>query len=322
MTMTKYIVQRLVVSIPVFIGITLIVFALFALSPGDPVVNIIGYSAYVEMAPEQVAKVRQQYGLDDPWIVRYFRWLGSALQGDLGFPYKGSLSVTDQLAERFPPTLLLMGVSLALALVVGVPMGIIMALKPYSLIDYILTVIAFVNLSIPSFFVGLSFIYIFALKLDLLPTYGMQTIGEPFSLIDRVRHLIMPATILGVFNAGVWARYTRASMLDVLHADYVTTARAKGLQEWVVIVRHAFRNSLIPLITIVTISLPALLGGAVIIETIFQWPGMGMLGYRATTTRDYPILMGITLISATMILLSNLLADILYAVVDPRIRYN
>ena len=322
MTMTKYIVQRLVVSIPVFFGITLIVFALFALSPGDPVVNIIGYSAYVEMAPEQVAKVRQQYGLDDPWILRYFRWLGSALQGDLGFPYKGSLSVTDQLAERFPPTLLLMGVSLALALVVGVPMGIIMALKPYSLIDYILTVIAFVNLSIPSFFVGLSFIYIFALKLDLLPTYGMQTIGEPFSLIDRVRHLIMPATILGVFNAGVWARYTRASMLDVLHADYVTTARAKGLQEWVVIVRHAFRNSLIPLITIVTISLPALLGGAVIIETIFQWPGMGMLGYRATTTRDYPILMGITLISATMILFSNLLADILYAVVDPRIRYN
>ena len=269
-----------------------------------------------------MAKVRQQYGLDDPWILRYFRWLGSALQGDLGFPYKGSLSVTDQLAERFPPTLLLMGVSLALALVVGVPMGIIMALKPYSLIDYILTVIAFVNLSIPSFFVGLSFIYIFALKLDLLPTYGMQTIGEPFSLIDRVRHLIMPATILGVFNAGVWARYTRASMLDVLHADYVTTARAKGLQEWVVIVRHAFRNSLIPLITIVTISLPALLGGAVIIETIFQWPGMGMLGYRATTTRDYPILMGITLISATMILFSNLLADILYAVVDPRIRYN
>jgi len=322
MTMTKYIVQRLVVSIPVFFGITLIVFALFALSPGDPVVNIIGYSAYVEMAPEQVAKVRQQYGLDDPWILRYFRWLGSALQGDLGFPYKGSLSVTAQLAERFPPTLLLMGVSLALALVVGVPMGIIMALKPYSLIDYILTVIAFVNLSIPSFFVGLSFIYIFALKLDLLPTYGMQTIGEPFSLIDRVRHLIMPATILGVFNAGVWARYTRASMLDVLHADYVTTARAKGLQEWVVIVRHAFRNSLIPLITIVTISLPALLGGAVIIETIFQWPGMGMLGYRATTTRDYPILMGITLISATMILFSNLLADILYAVVDPRIRYN
>ena len=322
MTMTKYIVQRLVVSIPVFFGITLIVFALFALSPGDPVVNIIGYSAYVEMAPEQVAKVRQQYGLDDPWILRYFRWLGSALQGDLGFPYKGSLSVTDQLAERFPPTLLLMGVSLALALVVGVPMGIIMALKPYSLLDYILTVIAFVNLSIPSFFVGLSFIYIFALKLDLLPTYGMQTIGEPFSLIDRVRHLIMPATILGVFNAGVWARYTRASMLDVLHADYVTTARAKGLQEWVVIVRHAFRNSLIPLITIVTISLPALLGGAVIIETIFQWPGMGMLGYRATTTRDYPILMGITLISATMILFSNLLADILYAVVDPRIRYN
>ncbi|MBX3012155.1 MAG: ABC transporter permease [Caldilineaceae bacterium] len=322
MTMTKYIVQRLLISIPVFLGITLIVFALFALSPGDPVVNIIGYGAFVEMSPEQVLKIRQQFGLDDPWIVRYARWLGSTLQGDLGYPYKGAMSVSAQLAERVPPTLLLMGASLVLALLLGVPMGIIMALKPYSLIDYILTIIAFINLSIPSFFVGLSFIYIFALKLDILPTYGMQTIGEPFSLIDRVRHLILPATILGVFNAGVWARYTRSSMLEVLHTDYVTTARSKGLREWVVVLRHAFRNSLIPLITIVTLSLPALLGGAVIIETIFQWPGMGMLGYRATTTRDYPILMGITLISATMILVSNLLADILYAVADPRIRYN
>ena len=320
--MTKYIVQRILVSVPVFFGITLIVFGLFALSPGDPVVNIIGFSAFVEMTPEQVAKVRQQYGLDRPWIIRYVRWLGDALQGDLGYPYKGSISVADQLRQRFPPTLLLMGTSLVLALLFGLPMGIIMALKQYSLIDYLLTVIAFVNLSIPSFFVGLGFIYIFALKLDILPTYGMQTIGEPFSLIDRIRHLVMPATILGVFNAGVWARYARASMLEVLQADYVITARAKGLQEWTVVLRHAFRNSLIPLITIVTLSLPSLLGGAIIIETIFQWPGMGMLGYRATTTRDYPILMGVTLISATMILFSNLLADILYAVADPRIRYD
>jgi len=320
--MTKYIIQRLLVSIPVFFGITLIVFALFALSPGDPVVNIIGFSAFVEMTPEQVEKVRQQYGLDQPWLIRYFRWLGSALQGDLGYPYKGSLSVADQLRERFPPTLLLMGTSLILALLIGIPMGIIMALRQYSLTDYILTVIAFVNLSVPQFFVGLGFIYLFALKWEILPTYGMQTIGQSFSLLDRVSHLIMPATILGVFNAGVWARYARASMLEVLQSDFVTTARAKGLKEWTVILRHAFRNSLLPLITIVTLSLPSLLGGAIIIETIFQWPGMGMLGYRATTTRDYPILMGVTLISATMILLSNLVADILYAVVDPRIRYD
>ena len=320
--MTKYIIQRLLVSIPVFFGITLIVYGLFALSPGDPVVNIIGFSAFVEMTPEQVAKVRAQYGFDRPWIVRYFRWLGQTLQGDLGFPYKGSISVADQLRERFPPTLLLMGASLMLALLIGIPMGIVMALKQYSLLDYMLTIVAFMNLSIPSFFVGLGFIYLFALKWEILPTYGMQTIGEPFSIIDRVRHLIMPAIILGVFNAGVWARYARASMLEILQSDFVTTARAKGLQEWIVIVRHAFRNSLLPLITIVTLSLPSILGGAVIIETIFQWPGMGMLSYRATTTRDYPILMGVTLISATMILLSNLLADILYAVADPRIRYD
>ena len=320
--MTQYIIRRILVSIPIFFAITMIVYALFALSPGDPVINIIGFSTFTEMTSQQIEIVRHQYGLDQPWLVRYVRWLGDALQGDLGYPFKGSKPVVDILAERISPTLVLMGTSLILALIVGIPMGVIMALKQYSKVDYLLTVIAFANLSIPSFFIGLGFIYIFALKLDILPTYGMQTIGAPFSIWDRIRHLIMPSAILGLFNAGMWARYTRASVLEVMRLDFVTVARAKGLHERAVIGRHVFRNSLLPLITVVGLSIPQLLGGAIITETIFQWPGMGMLGWKATTTRDYPILMGITLISATLILFSNLITDIAYAIADPRIRYD
>ena len=320
--MAQYIVNRLLVSIPIFFGITLIVFALFALSPGDPVVNIIGFAAFVEMTPEQIQAVRVQYGLDQPWPIRYARWLGNALQGDLGFPFKGSMSVTQLLRERIGPTLLLMGSSFLVSLLIGIPMGIIMGLKQYSFTDYTLTILAFFNLSIPNFFLALGTIYIFALKLDLLPTNGMQSIGAPFSLTDRLLHLVLPTMVLGSFYAGVWARYARSSILEVLGQDYIRTARAKGLLEWVVIARHAFRNALLPLVTVVTLSLPALLGGSIIVETIFQWPGLGMLGWRATTTRDYPVLMGVTLISATMILLSNLLADVLYGVVDPRIRFD
>jgi peptide/nickel transport system permease protein len=320
--MAHYVIRRMLVAVPTFFAITMIVYALFALSPGDPVINIIGFSAFSEMTPSQIEIVRHQYGLDKPWHVRYLNWLGDALQGDLGYPYKGGKTVTELLAERIPPTLLLMGTSLLLALIVGIPMGIVMALRQYSKLDYGLTIVAFANLSIPPFFIALAFIYIFALKLDILPTYGMQTIGAPFSIVDRAKHLIMPAVILGLFNAGMWARYARSSVLEIKRLDFVTVARAKGLKERSVTTRHIFRNALIPLITVIGLSIPQLLGGAIIIETIFQWPGMGMLGWRATTTRDYPTLMGITLLSATMILLSNLITDIGYAVADPRIRYD
>ena len=320
--MAQYMIRRLIVAVPTFFVITVIVYALFTLSPGDPVINIIGFDTFALMSPDQIELVRQQYGFDDPWYSRYFNWLGDALRGDLGYPYKGGKTVSELLVERIPPTLLLMGTSLVLALVVGIPMGIIMALRQYSKLDYGLTIVAFANLSIPSFFIALAFIYVFALRLDILPTYGMQTIGEPFSIWDRFKHLIMPAVILGLFNAGVWARYTRSSVLEIKRLDFVTVARAKGLKERTVTTRHIFRNALLPLITVIGLSIPQLLGGAIIIETIFQWPGMGMLGWRATTTRDYPTLMGITLLSATLILLSNLITDLGYAIADPRIRYD
>jgi peptide/nickel transport system permease protein len=232
------------------------------------------------------------------------------------------MSVSQLLGERIGPTIQLMGSALLTSILVGVPMGVIMGLRQYSFTDYALTVLAFFNLSIPNFFLALGSIYIFGLKLDLLPTSGMQSIGAPFSLIDRLLHLVLPTLVLGLFYAGIWARYARSSILEVLNQDYIRTARAKGLLEWTVVARHAFRNAMLPLVTVITLSLPQLLGGAIIVETIFQWPGMGMLGWRATTTRDYPVLMGITLISASMILLSNLLADVLYGFVDPRIRYD
>ncbi|MSP11835.1 MAG: ABC transporter permease [Chloroflexi bacterium] len=320
--MTQYLIRRLLISIPLFFGITLIVYGIYALAPGDPLTAILGRDKMALMSPAQIEKMRHDFGFDQPVIVRYAIWLGSALHGDLGYPTTGSKSVLENLQERLGPTLLLMAVSLVLALLFGIPMGIIMALKQYSAIDYILTVIAFANLSIPSFFLGLGMIYIFSLKLNWLPTFGMSTVGDPFSWGDLARHLVMPSMILGIFNAGVWARYTRSSMLEVMHADYVTVARAKGLQERVVIFRHAFRNALLPLITIVSQSLPGLLGGAVITETIFQWPGMGMLSWRATINRDYAVLMGVTLISALMILTSNLIADLAYAWADPRIKYD
>ncbi|MCY4411900.1 MAG: ABC transporter permease [Caldilineaceae bacterium] len=320
--MTKYIIQRVIVSIPIFFGITMIVFALYALAPGDPLAMLLGERAMLEMTAEELEAARESLGLNDPWWGRYISWLSRAIRGDLGYPLTGGYTVMELLQQRIGPTLLLMATAFAVSLLAGVPMGIVMALKQYSWIDYLVTVLAFAQLSIPSFFLALGAMYVFSLKLDIFPTSGLQTIGEPFSLWDRIHHLIMPSFILAAYFAGVWARYTRSSMLETMHLEFVTTARAKGLRERVVVVRHALRNALLPMITVASLSLGQLLGGSIIIETIFQWPGLGMLGWQATLNREYPILMGIILIASTMVLASNLLADILYAVADPRIRYD
>ena len=320
--MTKYIIQRVLVSIPIFFGITVIVYALYALAPGDPLAMLLGERAMLEMTAEEIEAARESLGLNDPWHERYIAWLSRAIRGDLGYPLTGGYTVMELLQQRIGPTLLLMATAFIVSLVVGVPMGIVMALKQYSWIDYLVTVLAFAQLSIPSFFLALGAMYVFSLKLDIFPTSGLQTIGAPFSLWDRIHHLIMPSFILAAYFAGVWARYTRSSMLETMHLEFVTTARAKGLRERVVVVRHALRNALLPMITVASLSLGHLLGGSIIIETIFQWPGLGMLGWQATLNREYPILMGIILIASTTVLASNLLADILYAVVDPRIRYD
>ena len=264
-----------------------------------------------------------QYGFDKPWTFRYVRWLGKLLQGDLGYPLKGAKPVARQIGERIPSTLLLMGAALLLALIIGVPIGIIMALKQYSGLDMVLTVFVFALLSLPSFFVGLGAIYIFALKLDILPTYGMQTIGAPFSLIDRARHLIMPAAILGLAAAGTYARLHARQHVgrDALrvrdHGACQGPERTRRRGATHLSQRACYRS-----LRSWRLSCPPCWPGAIITEQIFQWPGIGMLTVKRTSERDYPVLMGITVLTAIMILFSNLLADILYAAIDPRIRYD
>ena len=254
--------------------------------------------------------------------MRYALWVKELAQGNLGFSLVDRQPIGAKVAERIWPTLRLMGCALIISLLIAVPLGVISAIRQYSFLDYFSTVAGFTAISIPSFFLSLAAIYIFSLKLGWLPTAGMATVGKPPSLFDSLKHLILPAFVLGLAEAAPLIRYTRSSMLEVIRQDYVTTARAKGLREGLVIFRHALRNALIPLVTVVALNLPRLLGGTVIVEAIFAWPGMGTLAIAAVRGRDYPVIMAINLITATMILVSNLLADVVYAWIDPRIKYS
>jgi peptide/nickel transport system permease protein len=319
--MQRYIVRRLLISIPVLLGVTVFSFVFVHLAPGDPVEALIDPVMRADLGPEWVAQRKAELGLNQPLPVRYAVWLGQLAQGNMGYSLVNRQPVGAQIGERIGPTLLLMGTSLLVAIALGVPLGILSAVRQYSLLDYLATIAGFVAISTPSFFLGLGLIYLVAVNLRLLPTSGMYTLGVDQSLGDLLAHLILPVTVLGLGQTPQILRYTRSSMLEVLRQEYVTTARAKGLPERIVLLRHTLRNALIPLITVVGLTLPNLLGGAVITEQIFQWPGMGWLAVRAVNGRDYPLLMGVILVTATLVLLSNLLADILYARADPRIRY-
>jgi peptide/nickel transport system permease protein len=319
--MQRYIIRRLLISIPVLLGVTVFSFVFVHLAPGDPVEALIDPVMRADLGPEWVAQRKAELGLNQPLPVRYAVWLGQLAQGNMGYSLVNRQPVGAQIGERIGPTLLLMGTSLLVAIALGVPLGILSAVRQYSLLDYLATIAGFVAISTPSFFLGLGLIYLVAVNLRLLPTSGMYTLGVDQSLGDLLAHLILPVTVLGLGQTPQILRYTRSSMLEVLRQEYVTTARAKGLPERIVLLRHTLRNALIPLITVVGLTLPNLLGGAVITEQIFQWPGMGWLAVRAVNGRDYPLLMGVILVTATLVLLSNLLADILYARADPRIRY-
>jgi peptide/nickel transport system permease protein len=317
----RYILRRLLISVPILLGVSIISFVFIHLAPGDPVEALIDPVMRADLGPDWVAQRKAELGLNQPLPVRYAIWLGQLAEGNLGFSLISRQPVATQIQERLGPTLVLMGTALLVAILIGVPLGILSAMRRYSLLDYVATIGGFVASSTPSFFLGLGLIYVLSVNLHLLPTSGMFTLGEEPSVQDLLAHLVLPVTVLGLAQTPQILRYTRSSMLDVLRQDYVTTARSKGLSKQVVVVRHALRNALIPLITVIGLSLPNLLGGAVITEQIFQWPGMGWLAVRAVNVRDYPLLMGIILVTATMVLLSNLLADILYAYADPRIRY-
>lgn len=314
--MAKYIVQRLLISLPVLFGVTLIAFFMMSLAPGDAVDMLISPG----LSEQDIALKRQALGLDEPIMVQYVKWLGELAQGNLGYSFTNRQPVTERISERIGPTLTLAFSALFLSYLIGVPIGVLSAVRQYSKLDYAATVFAFLGVSIPSFFFGLLVIYIFALKLDLFPTGGMQTIGAEFSLLDRLHHLMLPMIVLSLQNTGVVMRYTRSSMLEVIHQDYVRTARSKGMKSRAVMVGHALRNSLIPLITLAGLQFPFLLGGAIITEQIFNWPGMGRLTVEAINQRDYPTIMGLNLLIAVLVIFGNLAADVMYGVVDPRIR--
>ncbi|MBI2755637.1 MAG: ABC transporter permease [Chloroflexi bacterium] len=318
--MWQWILRRILISIPVFAGITLLTFVFVRLAPGDPVRMMVNPEYMAGDAEAYIQRVRADLGLDQPVPIQYVRWVGQVMQGNLGFSYQDRRPVADILKERIWPTTKLMGTALLVALLLGVPVGILAALKQYSWIDYVSAVLSLTTISVPSFFLGLAAIYVFSLRLNLLPTSGMFTAGAPPDFWDDARHLILPAGILGFNLAGQFARYARSSLLEVIRQDYLTTARAKGLSARAVTLRHALPNALIPLITLVGVQIPVLFAGAVVIEQIFSWPGMGQLALSSITQRDYPVLMVFTMAIAVLVLLSNLVADISYAVVDPRIR--
>ena len=316
--MFQYIIRRLLIAIPVLLGVTVFNFFIINLAPGNPVDMYLN----PDTTEADLEAKKEALGLNDPIYIQYFRWLGNLLQGDFGFSYTTYEPVMKIVLERVGPTLLLMSTALLIAYIIAIPIGILSATKQYSWIDYLTTTFSFLGVSIPSFFLGLGSIYVFALVLNILPTGGMFTLGSDGGFYDTFLHLIMPACILGVGIAGSTVRYVRSSMLEVLGQDYLRTARAKGLREFMVTNKHALKNALIPIITIMGMEIPVLIGGAVVTEQIFQWPGLGQLTIQSISSRDYPTLMAINFIAALAVLFSNLLADILYSVVDPRIKYN
>jgi peptide/nickel transport system permease protein len=320
--MGTYLLRRLAISVPVLLGITLVVYVVISLAPGDPVDALVNPEAAASLGPEWREQQRAALGLNQPIMVRYGIWLKEVVTGNLGYSFIDRQSIAQKIGERLWPTLRLMLAAQLIAVVIAIPVGVLSAVRQYSVIDYAATILGFTAVSIPSFFLSLAAIYVLALKVPILPSAGMATVGQDPTISDAVWHLIMPALVLGLAEAAPLIRYTRSSMLEVIRQDYVRTARSKGLREQTVIYQHALRNAMIPLVTVIALNLPRLLGGTVIVEAIFAWPGMGTLAITAVRGRDYPVLMAINLISAATILLSNLLADMIYALIDPRIKYS
>ena len=315
--MTKVIIRRLIIAVPLLVAITIVSFTFINLAPGDPV------SALIDPELGQAGSsdaLRERYGLNKPIIVRYFIWLRELATGNMGFSYQSGQPVSEMIGRRVLPTLELTLTAFVISTIFGTLFGVISALRQYSIYDYVLSVVSLFGISIPNFFFALLALWIFGAILGWFPTFGMGTYGEPFNIWDNLYHLILPATVLSIDSLAGNTRYARTAMLEVMHADYITTARAKGLSYYAVIGRHGFRNALIPIITITTLRLPGLIGGTILIENMFAWPGMGQLTVASVGYRDYSVLMGLIFVSAVMVLLANLLADILYTYTDPRVR--
>ena len=320
--MATYLLRRLLQSILTLLVISMILFGLISSVPGG---IMSAYQENPDFTAEDLARLEAKYGLNDPVPVRYLKWLGNTLQGDFGNSFISKRPALEEIGDRLPNTMLLMGVMLIVTLLIAIPLGIISAIKQYTWFDHITTTLAFAGQSLPVFWFGLLLIIIFSVTLKgadgkpLLPGSGMYTLGAPFSLIDRIEHLILPVTMLAFVSAAGYMRYLRSSMLDVINEDYVRTARAKGARERIVIFKHAMRNALIPLVTLIGLDLPSLFGGALFTETIFAWPGIGRLYFTAALKTDYPVVMAVLIIYSALII-SSLLVDVIYAILDPRIR--
>ncbi len=323
--MSRYILRRLVIAIPTLVAISLVIFTILALAPGDPLSDLALNPA---VPPEVQQRLRASMGLDDPVPVRYARWATSLARGDFGYSFQTRSPVSDLLVQRLPTTLAVLGSAYLLAILIAIPVGVISSVKQYSIFDNVATTFAFIGFSIPTFFTGLLFILIFSIKfgdwgLPTLPSVYRSTVdGTGLEAVwQRVQMTIMPVTVLGLFQAAILTRYTRAAMLETIHMDYVRTARAKGLASRVVIFRHALRNALIPVVTIVALGVPTIFTGAVVTEQIFRVPGIGNLLITSINNNDTPVVMAITFIFSILVVIFNLIADVLYGVLDPRIKY-
>jgi len=317
----RYVVRRLLIAIPTLLVISFVMYAILALAPIDPLSQ---FAADPRVPPAARENIRIALGLDQPWPIRYVKWLLAVLQGDFGVSFMSHTSVSALLWQRLPNTLAVVGVAYIVGILVAVPIGMLSAVRRNTLTDHTISTLAYIGFSVPTFFTGLILIIIFSVKLHWLPfLYDSNLKVTDFSsLVGQLRQSIMPILVLGLFDAAVLTRYVRAEMLEHLPMDYVRTARAKGLRERAVVVRHALRNSLIPVVTLIALGVPAVFGGAIVTEQIFHVPGIGELLIRSIGSGDTPVVAAIVLIFAVLVVLFNLMADVLYAVLDPRIKYS
>lgn len=316
--MSQYVLRRLLIAIPSLLGISVVLFVVLALAPGDPFSEL---ATNPNVPPEVQAALRAKFGLDDPIYLRYLHWLNAMMHGDWGFSFVSRMNVDQLILQRLPATLYVIGSAQILALLIAIPVGVYAATKPYSLFDQIANTLAFVGFSLPTFFTGILFILIFSVTLDWLPfVYTTDIKGTGIHwMLEMIRQAIMPVAVLGLFQAASMTRFVRSAMLDVIRLDYVTTARAKGLGQAKVIVKHVMRNAMIPVVTLIALQMPAVFGGAIVTEQIFRIPGIGSLLISSILSNDTPVVMAVTFVFACLVVLFNLIADVLYGWLDPRI---
>ena len=317
--MGKYVIRRFLVAIPTFLGITVLVFFLAYMAPGSPLEMLFMDS---NASAEVMADMEARLGLDQPVYVQYFQWLVELFKGNLGNSYRTGLPVWESIAERIGPTLLITLSSLFLSVIIAIPLGVMSAYKPYSAWDYFSSGLSFIGAATPNFFAGLVFIYLLSVKINIFPSSGMYNSAGAHTILDLLHHMVLPTLVLSIQQIGSLIRQTRGSVIEVLQDDYIRTARSKGCLEHRVLFKHALRNSLAPVVTRIGSMIPFLVGGAVVTEQLFSWPGLGSLMVLSINSRDYPVIMGITVIIAVAVLIGNLVIDLVYSILDPRIRFS